>query len=69
MKDSIKQPKRGGRPVRHSAGMTMEERRIAYSKNLSRVVGEACDRFFERKGMPKTMGWKEQHEAKKNEKL
>ena len=69
MKEKGKQPKRGGRPVRNSAGMTMEERRIAYSKNLSRVVGEACDRFFDRKGMPRAMSWKEQHKANKNEKV
>ena len=57
----IKQPKRGGRPVRHSAGMTAQEKQIQYQRGLSRIVGEACDKFFERKGIAKSKSWKEQN--------
>tara|TARA_R100001460_G_scaffold65635_1_gene105972 strand:+ start:673 stop:894 length:222 start_codon:yes stop_codon:yes gene_type:complete len=53
----IVQPKRGGRPVRHSAGMTIQEKHMNYMRGLSRVVGEACDRYFERKGMPTALSW------------
>ena len=51
------QPKRGGRPVRHSAGITIQEKHMNYMRGLSRVVGEACDRYFERKGMPTALSW------------
>ena len=57
----IKQPKRGGRPVRHSAGMTTQEKQIQYQRGLSRIVGEACEKFFERKGIAKTKSWKDQN--------
>jgi len=56
-KKKIIQPKRGGRPVRHSAGMTIQEKHMSYMRGLSRIVGEACDRYFERKGMPKVLSW------------
>ena len=69
------QPKRGGRPVRHSAGMTIQEKHMNYMRGLSRVVGEACDRYFERKGMPKVLSWaakakqeREERNAKKRNK-
>jgi hypothetical protein len=66
------QPKRGGRPVRHSAGMTIQEKHMNYMRGLSRVVGEACDKYFERKGIARPLSWaakakqeKEERDAKK----
>ena len=69
------QPKRGGRPVRHSAGMTIQEKHMNYMRGLSRVVGEACDKYFERKGIARPLSWaakakqeKEERDAKKRNK-
>ena len=71
----IVQPKRGGRPVRHSAGITIQEKHMNYMRGLSRVVGEACDRYFERKGIARPLSWaakakqeKEERDAKKRSK-
>lgn len=64
-----KQPKRGGRPVRHSAGMTIQEKHMNYMRGLSRVVGEACDKYFIRKGIPLNKSWKDQHKEKQNGKV
>lgn len=63
------QPKRGGRPVRHSAGMTIQEKHMNYMRGLSTVVGEACDKYFKRKGMPTSLSWAEQvkQQAKKKD--
>ena len=69
------QPKRGGRPVRHSAGITIQEKHMNYMRGLSRVVGEACDRYFERKGIARPLSWaakakqeREERNAKKRNK-
>jgi hypothetical protein len=69
------QPKRGGRPVRHSAGITIQEKHMNYMRGLSRVVGEACDKYFERKGIARPLSWaakakqeKEERDAKKRNK-
>ncbi len=69
------QPKRGGRPVRHSAGMTIQEKHMNYMRGLSRVVGEACDKYFERKGIARPLSWaakakqeREERNAKKRNK-
>ena len=63
------QPKRGGRPERHSAGMTIQEKHMNYMRGLSTVVGEACDRYFKRKGMPTSLSWAAQvnQQAKKKD--
>jgi len=69
------QPKRGGRPVRHSAGITIQEKHMNYMRGLSRVVGEACDKYFERKGIARPLSWaakakqeREERNAKKRNK-
>ena len=69
------QPKRGGRPVRHSAGITIQEKHMNYMRGLSRVVGEACDKYFERKGIARPLSWaakakqeREERDAKKRNK-
>ena len=38
-------------------------------RGLSRVVGEACDKYFIRKGIPLNKSWKDQHKEKQNGKV
>ena len=45
-----------------SEPQTAQEKHLAYQRSLSRVVGEACDKFFERKGITKNKSWKEQND-------
>tara|TARA_Y100001937_G_scaffold59393_1_gene81559 strand:- start:39 stop:251 length:213 start_codon:yes stop_codon:yes gene_type:complete len=63
----VTQPKRGGRPVRHSAGMTIQEKHMSYMRGLSTVVGDACDEYFKRKGLPKSLSWAEQRKKEREE--
>ncbi len=40
---------------------TTQEKHLAYQRSLSRVVGEACDKWLDKKGL-KTKSWKDQND-------
>ena len=44
--------------------VTTSERQTAFITHLSKSVGEACDRWLEKRGM-KGKSWKQQHEQDK----
>ena len=48
---------------------TIQEKHMNYMRGLSTVVGEACDRYFKRKGMPTSLSWAAQvnQQAKKKD--
>tara|TARA_B100001287_G_scaffold202974_1_gene172318 strand:+ start:111 stop:281 length:171 start_codon:yes stop_codon:yes gene_type:complete len=55
--------------------MTIQEKHMNYMRGLSRVVGEACDKYFERKGIARPLSWaakakqeREERNAKKRNK-
>jgi len=40
---------------------TEQQKHLDYQKSLSRIVGEACDRWLDKKGL-KTKSWKDQND-------
>ncbi len=66
---------RGAYATRHKGQESIQEKHMNYMRGLSTVVGEACDKYFERKGMPKVLSWsakakqeREERDAKKRNK-
>ena len=60
---------RGAYATRHKGQESIQEKHMSYMRGLSTVVGEACDRFFKRKGMPTSLSWAAQvkQQAKKKD--
>ncbi len=44
-----------------SEPQTAQEKHLAYQRSLSRIVGEACDKWLDKKGL-KTKSWKDQND-------
>ena len=60
---------RGAYATKHKGQESIQEKHINYMRGLSTVVGEACDRYFKRKGMPTSLSWAAQvkQQAKKKD--
>ena len=56
---------RGSYATRFKGQESIQERHAKYMRGLSTVVGNACDEYFRRKGMPISLSWAEQIKQKK----
>tara|TARA_Y100000592_G_scaffold59175_1_gene92623 strand:+ start:329 stop:571 length:243 start_codon:yes stop_codon:yes gene_type:complete len=56
---------RGSYATRQKGQESIQEKHMSYMRGLSTVVGEACDRYFERKGMKKALSWSAQAKEEK----
>ena len=60
-----KHKERGAYATRFKGQESIQERHAKYMRGLSTVVGNACDEYFRRKGMPTSLSWAEQIKQKK----